>query len=183
MLRISKLTDYAVMLATSLPSEGETRSVRDLAAESSLPLATVSKVLKLLAKAGVVTSQRGPSGGYRLTRAAEATPVVDVITAIEGPIAVTECSDDATASGCEYESQCGTRANWKRINDAVLQALSEIPLSEMVAFGPHVSGEGSSSDRLVPLLEVAPARTALRETSAHSASTNSASFSGRAQGE
>ena len=156
MLRISKLTDYAVMLATSLPSEGATRSVRDLATESQLPVATVSKVLKLLAKAGVVTSQRGPSGGYRLTRAAEAIPVVDVIIAIEGPIAVTECSDDAVASGCEYETRCGTRANWKRINDAVLQALSEIPLSEMVATNMHALGAHQSP--LVPLLSSAPTR-------------------------
>lgn len=139
MLRISKLTDYAVLLATTLPADGETRSVRDLAAASHLPQATVGKVLKLLAKAGVVSSQRGPSGGYRLARAASEIPVVEVIAAIEGPIAVTECSDGGITSDCEYQGCCGTRANWKRINDAVYHALAAIPLSEMQAVAPDAS--------------------------------------------
>lgn len=131
MLRISKLTDYAVVLTTHLTTCVAPHSVRDLAAETQVPQATVSKVLKQLARAGVVTSTRGKSGGYMLARPAHSIPVVDVITALEGPIAVTECSDDTLASACDLESNCGTRANWQRINQAVHAALSEISLAEM----------------------------------------------------
>ncbi|MDH5492719.1 MAG: SUF system Fe-S cluster assembly regulator [Myxococcales bacterium] len=131
MLRISKLTDYAVVLTTHLVTCDEPHSVRGLAAESGLPEATVSKVLKILAKAGIVRSQRGPGGGYQLAKEASAIPVVDVITAIEGPISVTECSVEATEGGCDYEVGCGTRANWQRINQTVHEALSSISLLEM----------------------------------------------------
>ena len=58
-----------------------------------------------------------------------------VIEAIEGPIAVTECSDESSESSCEYETRCGVRANWQRINLAVQNALSEITLADMAMPG------------------------------------------------
>ena len=76
-------------------------------------------------------SQRGPKGGYALARAPEKVGVHEVIEAIDGPIAVTECSDETTDSLCEYETNCGVRANWQRINVAVQDALSQITLADM----------------------------------------------------
>jgi len=78
-----------------------------------------------------VVSQRGAKGGYALARSPEEIGVNEVIEAIEGPIAVTECSDETTDSLCEYETNCGVRANWQRINFAVHKALSEITLADM----------------------------------------------------
>jgi FeS assembly SUF system regulator len=138
MLRISKMTDYAVVLATHLAAAEGPHAARDLAVQTQIPEPTASKVLKKLARAGVVISQRGAKGGYALARSPEHVGVNEVIEAIEGPIAVTECSDDTTDSSCEYETSCGVRANWQRINVAVHRALSEITLADM-AF-PGASG-------------------------------------------
>ncbi len=131
MLRISKMTDYAVVLATHLATAEAPHAARDLAVQTQIPEPTASKVLKKLARAGVVVSQRGAKGGYTLARSAEQIGVDEVIEAIEGPIAVTECSDETTDSLCEYETNCGVRANWQRINVAVQRALSEITLADM----------------------------------------------------
>ena len=131
MLRISKMTDYAVVLATHLATAEGPHAARDLAVQTQIPEPTASKVLKKLARAGVVVSQRGAKGGYTLARSPEQIGVDEVIEAIEGPIAVTECSDETTDSLCEYETNCGVRANWQRINVAVQRALSEITLADM----------------------------------------------------
>ncbi len=137
MLRISKLTDYAVVLATELSAGVEERAqgVRELALRTGIPQPTASKVLKKLARAGIVASQRGVHGGYLLARPAEAITVAEIIAALEGPIAVTECSTDETAGACDYEGACGTQANWQRINLAVQRALEDISLAEMA--GPQ----------------------------------------------
>ena len=125
------MTDYAVVLATHLAATDGAHPARDLALQTQIPEPTASKVLKKLARAGVVISQRGAKGGYALARRPEQIGVNEVIEAIEGPIAVTECSDETTDSFCEYETNCGVRANWQRINLAVQRALSEISLADM----------------------------------------------------
>jgi FeS assembly SUF system regulator len=135
MLRISKMTDYAVVLATHLAGMEAPHAARDLALQTQIPEPTASKLLKKLARAGVVVSQRGAKGGYALARSADQIGVNEVIEAIEGPIAVTECSDETTDSSCEYETNCGVRANWQRINLAVHNALSEITLADMAFSG------------------------------------------------
>ncbi|HSN83017.1 MAG TPA: SUF system Fe-S cluster assembly regulator [Polyangiales bacterium] len=131
MLRISKMTDYAVVLATHLAAVEGPHAARDLALQTQIPEPTASKLLKKLTRAGVVVSQRGAKGGYALARSPEQIGIHEVIEAIEGPIAVTECSDETTDSSCEYETNCGVRANWQRINLAVQTALSEITLADM----------------------------------------------------
>ena len=135
MLRISKMTDYAVVLATHLAAAEGAHAARDLALHTQIPEPTASKVLKKLARAGVVTSQRGAKGGYALARAPQQIGIHEVIEAIEGPIAVTECSDESNESFCEYETNCGVRANWQRINFAVQSALATITLADMAAPG------------------------------------------------
>lgn len=134
MLRISKLTDYGVVLTTRLAvsPEGETLAVRDLARETGIPQPTASKVLKRLARAGIIASQRGAHGGYRLTRRPADITVAEVIAALEGPIGVTECASDETAGLCEMEGSCDMQPNWQRINNAVQQALEGISLADMV---------------------------------------------------
>ena len=136
MLRISKLTDYAVVIATHLAGIGRPHAARDLSIQTQIPEPTASKVLKRLTRAGVVVSHRGPKGGYTLARPPHEIGIDEVIEALEGPIAVTECSDESSDSLCEYETSCGVRANWQRINFAVQQALSQITLADMSR--PHV---------------------------------------------
>ncbi len=146
------MTDYAVVLATHMAAAEGPQAARDLALHTQIPEPTASKVLKKLARAGVVTSQRGAKGGYALARAPQQIGIHEVIEAIEGPIAVTECSDESNESFCEYETSCGVRANWQRINSAVQSALSEITLAEMAIPGTaelvSLVRSGTEADRL-----------------------------------
>lgn len=133
MLRITKLTDYAVIVLADMvrPDVGDSRAARDVAERTRIPQPTVSKVLKLLARSNLVASERGKNGGYRLARDAEKISVADIVDAVEGPIAVTECSSENRGC-CELEGKCPTELNWVRINDAIRQALRGISLADMV---------------------------------------------------
>jgi FeS assembly SUF system regulator len=130
MLRISKMTDYAIMVMVELnASKGEVLSAQALAERSHLELPTVSKVLKLLVKTGMVDSYRGSNGGYSLERKAADISVAEIITAIEGPIAMTECSVEEGL--CAQEAMCSLRGNWQRISIAVAKAMDGVSLAEM----------------------------------------------------
>lgn len=130
MLRISKMTDYAILVMVGLAeARGEVLSAQVLAERCRLELPTVSKVLKLLSRAGLVKSFRGASGGYSMDRAAAGISVAEIIAAIEGPIAMTECSVEVGL--CSQESSCGLRSNWQRISTAVARAMESVTLAEM----------------------------------------------------
>ena len=130
MLRISKMTDYAIMVMVELhASHGEVLTAHVLAERSRLELPTVSKVLKLLVKMNLVDSYRGANGGYSLERKAKDISVAEIITAIEGPIAMTECSVEEGL--CAQEAICSLRGNWQRISVAVAKAMESVSLAEM----------------------------------------------------
>lgn len=131
MLRISKLTDYAILMMVEMTRDGGMLSAHALAERVHVETPTASKVLKLLAGSGLLESYRGASGGYRVNREASDISVAEVIAAIEGPIAMTECSVEEGL--CSQEDQCELRGNWQRISLAVAQALREVSLAEMSA--------------------------------------------------
>jgi len=142
MLRISKLTDYAVLVMVELSAEtGSVLSAQALADRCGLEVPTVSKVMKMLARSGLVKSFRGPNGGYRAGRSPEAISVADVICAIEGPIAMTECS--VHEGLCSVEANCSARDNWRKVSRAVAGALEDISLADMCR--PDTPGEGRIS--------------------------------------
>ncbi len=131
MIRLSRLADYGVVLTTHLARQPEKwLTASELAGATMLPLPTVAKVLKLLAQDGVVGSHRGIKGGYALARPPGETTVADIVAALDGPIALTEC---VGAEGCGIESLCPTRVNWQTINRAVTAALASVTLADMAA--------------------------------------------------
>jgi FeS assembly SUF system regulator len=130
MLRLSKLTDYAVVVLVRLADSSDVQTSPGIAASTGIPEPTVAKVLKALAGGGLVASQRGARGGYRLVRPLVAIPVSDVIEAIDGPIALTACVDGASGC-CESESLCPMRGRWDPVNEAIQQALGAITLADM----------------------------------------------------
>jgi FeS assembly SUF system regulator len=131
MLRITKTTDYGIILLTELAEAAEpVLSAADLAAGARIPMPMASKILKHLTREGLLESHRGAHGGYSLARPAEAISVARIIDALEGPIALTECIA-LGPGGCEQEPVCPTRTNWHRINLAVRDALAHISLAEM----------------------------------------------------
>jgi FeS assembly SUF system regulator len=131
MLRMTKQADYGFVLLSRLAAEPE-RIVNapDLAAETRLPVPTVSKILKLLAKGGVLRSARGVHGGYSLTKPADAISAAELLTALEGPVALTLCIDAAPGE-CDHETYCQVRSHRRRINQALEEALGRITLAEL----------------------------------------------------
>ncbi len=106
------------------------RNASDLAAETHIAAPTVSKLLKALAHGGLVDSVRGAHGGYRLSRPSDSIPMSEIISILEGPIAMTEC---AVHDGkCGIESDCDVRGNWQLINQAILGALETVTLADMI---------------------------------------------------
>ncbi|HWM89511.1 MAG TPA: SUF system Fe-S cluster assembly regulator [Thermoanaerobaculia bacterium] len=132
MIRITKQTDYGVVLLTHLAAQPDRQvNAPELAAETQLPLPMVSKILKLLVREGVLLSHRGVKGGYSLARLPGEVTMAEIITALEGPIAITECVE--VSSGCSHEQLCPVRSNWHRINAAVRGALEGITLADMAS--------------------------------------------------
>jgi FeS assembly SUF system regulator len=130
-LRITKQTDYGIVLLTRMASEpGRQLNAPELAAEVQLPLPTVSKILKLLARDGLLISHRGVKGGYTLARPPERITVAAIIASLEGPIAMTECIEDGTDE-CGQSGHCAIQANWQVINQAIRSALEGITLRDM----------------------------------------------------
>lgn len=131
--RINRLTDYALVILGRLAASGKgaSQSAAELAEATQLPLPTVIKVLKTLAREGVLDSVRGVRGGYRLVRPAESLTVLEVLEAMEGPVAVTECVEPGTEAGCAYASACVARGPWGRINVALRAALAEVALADL----------------------------------------------------
>jgi FeS assembly SUF system regulator len=131
MLRISKLTDYAtVILSHMAKNTGHVHSAVGVAEATGINLPTVSKIMKMLANSKILVSSRGSNGGYVLARTPEQISIADVISILEGPIGLTECS--ISHEGCEQASGCGIGANWGVINQAVHNTLASISLADMI---------------------------------------------------
>ncbi len=143
MIRLSRLADYGVVLMTHIAVRGERLNTAHAAAMATrIPEPTVGKILKTLARADLLESQRGINGGYTLARAPQDINVTEIIAAVDGPIALTDCLD-AQGAACSMETFCPTRSNWRKINDAIRMALAEISLADMTeplpAFVPPVA--------------------------------------------
>lgn len=135
MVKLGKLADYGLVLMTCMArgaQDASLRTARDLAAETSLPLPTVSKLLKQLLTSGLLVSHRGTKGGYVLAKPPREIPVMDVIAAFEGPVALTECSTDVEGL-CHIESCCPIKTNQRIINQAVRQVLGTISLYDLIS--------------------------------------------------
>ena len=132
MLRVSKLTDYAVVVLSRLEAERGVQTAPGLASATGLGEPTVAKVLKMLAQAGLVEGQRGARGGYKLLRPLDALPLSEVIVAIDGPIALTACVDGGFGL-CETECVCPVRGRWDPVNAAIRAALAGITVSRIAS--------------------------------------------------
>ena len=134
MIRLSRLTDYAVSLLARMagpePVALTVWAASDLAERSGLPLPTVAKIFKQLARAGIVEARRGALGGYRLARPATGITIAAIVEAMDGPIALTDCAE-GIEGGCRVESLCAMNGNWVKINAAVRHALAAVSLADM----------------------------------------------------
>ncbi|OUR74832.1 SUF system Fe-S cluster assembly regulator [Colwellia psychrerythraea] len=131
MLRVNKLTDYgSVILVYLARYPGEKISAVSLAKAVFLPPATVSNLLKKMVNNELLCSTLGKHGGYQLARPAEQISLAEIITALEGPIALTECN--VKKGLCRTEEHCDIRNNWRNINQMVYQSLTQVSLKQML---------------------------------------------------
>ena len=132
MIRISRITDYGIVLMAHLAERNgdKPRNAREVAESTQLPLPVVSKILKALAREGLLVSHRGAKGGYSLGRDSSEILVTEMIGALEGPFGLTECTTHPGA--CPQESDCHVREPWQRINRVVYDALAHITLADLV---------------------------------------------------
>lgn len=136
MIRLSRLADYGIVIATQLARHPDRQqNAPEIAQATSIPQPMASKVLKVLARADILASHRGAKGGYGLARPAVSITVADVVEALDGPIALTTCLDEA--NDCGIEALCPARANWQRVNDAIRDALGRVTIQEMTQGIPH----------------------------------------------
>ena len=143
MLKLNRITDYAVVvLAQMARNPGMMVTAPQLAADSTVPQPTVAKLLKELAREGVLASHRGVHGGYILARPAEEITVLQIIRALEGPVSLTACVDGASG-GCEVESLCPMRGNWDKVNQAIRLALQGVTLADMSWSAPTMFADNS----------------------------------------
>jgi FeS assembly SUF system regulator len=133
MIRLGKLTDYGLVLMSHMARQSltEVHTARDLAVGCKLPLPTVSKLLKTLLQRGLLASHRGVKGGYSLAREPQLVSVAEIISALEGPLALTECSMDI-AGLCDLEPSCPIKDNQRLINSVVRGALQNVALSDLI---------------------------------------------------
>ncbi len=131
MIKVSRVTDYGIVLLAHLAGceDGSTHNAREVAERTRLPAPIVSKILKSLARNGLLLSHRGSKGGYTLARAPEEISVPEIIAALEGPIALTECT--VHPGSCSQESNCDVREPWQWINQVVRNALADITLADL----------------------------------------------------
>jgi FeS assembly SUF system regulator len=130
MLRVTKMTDYAtVLLACLAQVPNRVHSASELAELAKLEITTVSRVLKQLAHAGLITGIRGSQGGYRLALPATQISLFAVVEAMEGRLGMTECSGEH--SQCEHETHCGIQNQWQKINDVIATTLKSVSIAEL----------------------------------------------------
>lgn len=131
MIRISKMADYAVVILASMAEQsGQIMSAAQLAIETHLSEPTVSKILKQLSKAEIVKASRGTNGGYALNNAAKDLAIINVIEAIDGPLAIVTCTD-SQAPECNFTELCGIKGRWDDVNAAICNALRNVSLADM----------------------------------------------------
>lgn len=130
MLRIGKLTDYALLILGHMAHHAGLLSASAIAEVLHLGAPTVSKILKMLSEADLVSSVRGADGGYQLTKSAAQISVAEVITAMEGAVAMTECCENSRL--CTIDPLCSMKENWLKINKKVHNMLSNISIIDML---------------------------------------------------
>ena len=130
MFRLTKLADYGVVLLIEMANHpGEVFTPSRLAEAAGIPKPTVSKLLKQMTLGGLLESQRGKNGGYRLKGSPEDVSVAEALSVLEGPLALTSCSE--SRGNCQLEATCRARNNWQKISQVIYQSLDQVSLAAM----------------------------------------------------
>jgi FeS assembly SUF system regulator len=135
MLKLTKKADYGLIalrhLTMTASRSRTSASAKDIAEAYGIPLPLLSKVLQKLARGGLLTSEQGTNGGYRLARAALDISALEVIRTIDGPIILTQCFTEHT--GCDHSTLCPVREPLRKVHEGILGLLANISLADLAA--------------------------------------------------
>jgi FeS assembly SUF system regulator len=160
-MRLSHLADYAVVLMTAAARRpaGARLSATELSAETGVPLPTAQKLMGQLAGRGLLASARGATGGFALTRPAGEISLADIVEAVEGPIAMTVCSEGRT--DCALDAHCRVKPHMGVVGNAVRGALNAVSLEQLCS--PAKAGvQGDAAAALTRSWAPASARVRVR---------------------
>jgi len=133
MLKLTKKADYGLIalrhLAVARPRASA--SAKDIADSYGIPLPLLSKVLQKLARGGLLISEQGTNGGYRLARAARDISALEAIRVIDGPIILTKCFTEH--AGCDQTALCPVREPLRKVHEGILSLLANISLSDLAS--------------------------------------------------
>lgn len=148
MLRLSRMTDYAVVVLHHMAQKAEgNQNTADVALATGLPAPTVAKLLHRLTETGIVAAERGRYGGYRLDRLPHEVRLSEILAAFEGPVTLTDCLD--TAGGlCEHETRCAIAGRWTVVSSAIRRVLDDLTLADVLSPPPVVPGGGGRPQNL-----------------------------------
>ena len=148
-MRLSHLADYAVVLMTAAARRpaGARLNATELAGETGVPLPTTQKLMGQLAGCGLLSSARGPSGGFALARSAHDISLADIVEAVEGPIAMTMCSGEEGPSDCALDAHCRVKPHMGVVGNAVRGALGAVSL-EHLSSSPAKAGVQSGQEKV-----------------------------------
>lgn len=133
LIRLTNLADYAVVVMTAAARAPERRfSAAEIAVESGVPAPTAAKLAGILARAGLLESARGVAGGVQLGRDPAGISIADIVEAVDGPIAITQCLHEGNHD-CVLEAGCAVRPHWPLINLRIREALADVTLADLVA--------------------------------------------------
>mgnify|MGYP002777049858 CR=1 FL=1 len=132
-MRLTHLADYAVVMMTAAVRRGDGArlTAAALSEETGVPLPTAQKLMQALSRHGLLTGQRGAGGGYALARPGNAISLADVVEAVEGPIALTQCKGAEVASDCALDAHCRLKPHIGVVGQAVRGALAAVSLKEL----------------------------------------------------
>ena len=135
MFTFTKKTDYALLALSFLATEGTERLIgpREIAQRYDIPAELLAKVMQTLARHRLVLSVAGPTGGYRLARPAVEISIADIVEAIDGPLAIAQCWEEAGSEGCQQAQHCHLRGPLARIQEQMAEILRNMTLSEVLA--------------------------------------------------
>lgn len=141
MIKLSNLADYAVALMGVIAQRPDhIHSSVEMNQKTHIPLPTVSKIMGIMTRSGLLVSHRGLNGGFSVAKHSDDITIADIIEAVDGPVQLTNCLG-TSGSDCDWEADCATRGHWDKINDAVKQALQSVTLTEMLDPIPDFIGK------------------------------------------
>ncbi len=150
LLSLTRKTDYALVALADLARRSpKNASARQIAERLGIPLPMLTNILKELTRSGVLSSTRGPSGGYTLARSSDEITLAQVLDAVEGPSRLVLCCEEQTGiQNCDLEKNCQTKAPMRKLHHMLQHFLSQVTLADIVSNSVrvvlHLSGRGKA---------------------------------------